>query len=146
MQSCRIYAAFALVAALLTATPALSRAQQDLPDNVLNSPERLKETAGRLRVGTLGIQEPAKTHDVPPAFPDVAVRAGATGTVYLDLLIGREGTVDDVKVLAGHALFNQAAIDAVSEWQFTPTTLNGEPIEVLMTVTIRFPSPPLGSR
>ena len=66
--------------------------------------------------------------------------AGFEGTVSLDALIARDGTVTSVSVLSAqvHPQLAAAAADAVRQWRFSPTLLNGRPVEVMMTVTIDF--------
>jgi protein TonB len=58
--------------------------------------------------------------------------------VIIEATIGKDGGVQDLKILRHVPLLDQAALDAVKEWKFTPTTLNGQPVEVLMTVTVNF--------
>jgi protein TonB len=66
--------------------------------------------------------------------------AGREGEVKLEAVIGTEGSVSFVRVLSGqvHPDFAIAAADAVRQWRFTPTLLNGQPVEVVMTVTVTF--------
>jgi TonB family protein len=66
--------------------------------------------------------------------------AGRDGVVSLDAIIGEDGAVTSVRVLSGdvHPDFAIAAVDAVRQWRFSPTLLNGRPIEVVMTVTVGF--------
>ena len=64
--------------------------------------------------------------------------AGVQGIVILEALIEQDGSVGDVRVLRSIALLDQAAVEAVRQWRFTPTLLNGQPVEVLMTVTVNF--------
>ena len=71
-------------------------------------------------------------------YPEIAQAAGVQGIVILEALIEKDGTVGDVRVLRSVALLDQAAIDAVQQWRFTPTLLNGQPVEVLMAVTVNF--------
>ncbi len=92
---------------------------------------------GPLRVGG-EIAPPKKIHDVSPIYPADARAAGVGGIVIIDAIIGTDGTVRDAQILRGNPLLNQAALDAVLQWMFTPTLLNGAPIEVQMTVTINF--------
>ena len=89
------------------------------------------------RTGGL-IQRPQKTRDVAPVYPAIARMTGVRGTVVLEAVIGENGRVRNVRVLKSIPLLDQAAIDAVRQWQFTPTLLNGKPVEVVMTVTIEF--------
>jgi protein TonB len=84
------------------------------------------------------IQAPKKIHDVPPQYPAVARQAKISGIVIIDAIIGKDGSVRDAKVLRGNPLLNQAATDAVTQWKYTPTLLNGQPVEVAMTVTVTF--------
>jgi protein TonB len=75
---------------------------------------------------------------VNPVYPPDARDARVQGVVILDVLIGVDGRVEQAKVLRSIPLLDQAAIDAVTQWVFTPTTVNGEPKKVIMTVTVNF--------
>ena len=92
-----------------------------------------------VRVGG-NIRAPRKLHDVHPVYPDSMRAAGRDGTVSLDAIIGEDGSVTSVRVLSGdvHPDFAIAAVDAVRQWRFSPTLLNGRPIEVVMTVKVGF--------
>jgi TonB family protein len=90
-----------------------------------------------VRVGG-NISPPRKLHDVRPAYPDDALKARITGAVILETIIGVDGAVTSVKVLKGHPMLDQAAIDAVRQWRFEPTYLNGVAIPVIMTVITTF--------
>ena len=93
--------------------------------------------AAPLRVGG-HIQPPRKVRHVDPSYPDLARRAGVTGIVILECVIDGEGRVRSVRVLRGHPLLDGAAVQAVGEWTYRPTLLNGVPVEIVMTVTVRF--------
>ena len=111
------------------------RSREALQDAAANEP------AGPLPVRVGGnIRPPTKTKDVKPVYPASMREAGREGSVPLEAIIGRDGTVLSVRVATAqvHPDFAQAAIDAVQQWQFTPTMLNGKPVEVVMTVTIEF--------
>lgn len=84
------------------------------------------------------IKEPKKVHNVTPSYPDIAKQARVQGIVILECTISPQGKVTDVKVLRGIPLLDQAAIDAVKQWVYTPTLLNGVPVPVIMTVTVNF--------
>jgi protein TonB len=84
------------------------------------------------------IKEPKKLKNVPPTYPDIAKQARVQGVVILECTISPQGKVTDVKVLRGIPLLDQAAIDAVKQWVYTPTLLNGVPVPVIMTVTVNF--------
>jgi protein TonB len=92
---------------------------------------------GPVRVGG-DIQEPKKIRDVKPVYPPDALAAGLEGVVIMEAIIGTDGTVADVSVVRSVPGLDQAAVDALQQWKFTPTRLNGEPVEVLMTVTVNF--------
>ncbi len=78
---------------------------------------------------------------VEPVYPDAAKAGGQRGSVVLQVLIGRDGAVQDAKFLQGSLVFARAAIDAVRHWQFKPYTLNGRAVSVQSTVTLNFKPP-----
>ena len=90
-----------------------------------------------IRVGG-NISPPTKVRDVPPTYPPVAQAARVQGVVILEAVIGPTGAVTEVTVLRSVPLLDEAAINAVSQWQYTPTLLNGVPVPVIMTVTVNF--------
>jgi protein TonB len=87
---------------------------------------------------TSDLQRPAKVKDAMPVYPDIAMRARIGGMVILEATIDARGRVTNVRVLRSAPLLDQAAIDAVRQWEFTPTRLNGVAIPVVMTVTVHF--------
>jgi protein TonB len=90
-----------------------------------------------VRVGG-NIQAPKKVKDVNPVYPPIAQSARVQGVVILEATIGPNGNVQDVRVLRSIPLLDAAAIEAVKQWQYTPTLLNGVPVPVIMTVTVNF--------
>ena len=94
--------------------------------------------SGPVRVGS-AIKEPTLIRRVPPAYPQIAQAAKVEGVVIVELLVGVDGTVKSARVLRPLPLLDQAALDAVRQWQFAPTLLNGVPVEVIMTVPVKFP-------
>ena len=92
---------------------------------------------GALRVGG-NIKTPTKIRDVRPVYPPIAQSARVTGVVVLEVLVGPDGHVQEAQVLRSIPLLDGAAIDAVKQWQFTPTLLNGVAVPVIMTVTVNF--------
>jgi len=92
---------------------------------------------GALHVGG-NIKAPTKIKDVQPIYPPVAREAGVTGVVIIEVRIGTDGSVEEAHVLKSIPLLDQAALDAVKQWQFVPTLLNGAPTPINMTVTINF--------
>jgi TonB family protein len=75
---------------------------------------------------------------VQPKYPEEALKSRITGTVELHVVFEKGGTVRLVEVISGHPLFAEAAVDAVRQWKYPPTRLNGEPIEVDTLVSVRF--------
>jgi protein TonB len=71
-------------------------------------------------------------------YPPEAKDARVQGVVILDVLIAEDGRVEKSKILRSIPMLDQAAIDAVTQWVFTPTLLNGVPQKVIMTVTVNF--------
>ena len=90
-----------------------------------------------LHVGGV-IRPPQKIHHVAPAYPPIAQAARVSGTVIVEALIAEDGSVRDVKVLRSVALLDAPAVEAVRQWRFTPTLLNGVPVQVIMSVTVTF--------
>jgi TonB family protein len=92
-----------------------------------------------IRVGG-NIRVPLKLVDVRPIYPAAMREAGRTGVVPIEAIIGRDGSVSSVRVLSAHVHpdFAIAAVDAVRQWRFSPTMLNGVAVEVVMTVSVRF--------
>jgi TonB family protein len=84
------------------------------------------------------IREPRKLKNVPPVYPEEAKKAGVQGVVILECTISPEGKVVDVRVLRGIPLLDPAAVEAVKQWEYTPTLLEGKPVPVIMTVTVNF--------
>ena len=84
------------------------------------------------------ISPPTKVTDVPPVYPPVAQAARVSGVVILEAVIGPGGNVTDVKILRSVPLLDDAAVEAVRQWIYTPTLLNGVPVPVIMTVTVNF--------
>ncbi len=90
-----------------------------------------------LRVGG-EIKEPKKITHVGPEYPEIARAAGIQGVVIVEVLIGEDGAVREAKVLRPVPMLDQAALDAVLQWKYTPTLLNGQPVPIVMTVTVTF--------
>ena len=84
------------------------------------------------------IKEPVKIYDVAPVYPMLAQKTKVSGIVILDAVIDTQGRVPDVKVLRSIPFLDQAALDAVRQWRYRPTLLNGTPIAIRMTVTVSF--------
>ena len=84
------------------------------------------------------MQAPRKIADATPMYPAVARTARVEGVVILEAVIDAAGRVESVRVLRSIPLLDQAAVEAVRQWIYTPTLLNGVPVPVIMTVTVNF--------
>jgi protein TonB len=93
--------------------------------------------AAPIRVGG-DIKAPTLLKRVEPTYPPFAVKAKVQGNVYLDAVIGKDGSVTNVTVTGGNDMLKQAAIDAVKQWKYTPTLLGGVPVEVALYVQVFF--------
>jgi protein TonB len=85
-----------------------------------------------------GNMAPTKVHHVPPVYPSAAREARIQGLVIIEAVIDRQGRVVEAKVLQGPEILRGAALEAVNQWRFTPTQLTGQPVPVIMTVTVNF--------
>ena len=84
------------------------------------------------------VRVPQKLHDAAPVYPAIAIAARVQGIVIVQATIGTDGQVVDATVLRSIPLLDQAALDAVRQWRYTATRLNGQPVAVVMTVTVNF--------
>jgi TonB family protein len=100
-------------------------------------PDAAKNGGTVIRVGG-SIKPPAKVRDVQPIYPPAALAANVQGAVVLDAHIGVDGSVLDASVLRSIPLLDDAAVEAVRQWRYVPTLLNGAPVEVMVTVTVNF--------
>ena len=99
--------------------------------------EKVPQKIRRVNVGGW-VQPPRLIYQRPPEYPPLAKMTHTEGTVRLEAVINRDGTVQDLKVVAGHPLLVKAALDAVSSWRYEPTRLNGQPVEVVMEFDVYF--------
>lgn len=91
-----------------------------------------------LRLGN-GIKPPLKVRDVAPTYPSIARAAHVEGIVIIEATIGLDGKVQDARILrSANPLLNAEALNAVRQWEYTPTLLNGIPVAIVMTVTVNF--------
>jgi len=77
-------------------------------------------------------------HQVKPVYPTLAKQAHIQGVVVMEAVIGRGGAVESLRIVSGHPLLTQPAIDAVKQWKYRPTMLNGDPVDVITTITVTF--------
>ncbi|MBN1566340.1 MAG: M56 family metallopeptidase [Acidobacteria bacterium] len=90
-----------------------------------------------IRVGG-NVAESRLIRRIEPVYPALALRTRVQGAVILTVWINEEGLVYETEVRSGHPLLQQAAVDAVRKWHYSPTLLNGEPVPVIATVTVVF--------
>jgi protein TonB len=101
------------------------------------APPPPKPTASRIRQGG-SVQAALLINKVQPVYPPLARQTRISGTVRLHAIISKNGTVTSLEVLSGHPLLVRAAMDAVQQWRYKPTLLNGEPVEVDTTIDVIF--------
>jgi periplasmic protein TonB len=77
-------------------------------------------------------------HKVIPRYPSIGIAIHQEGTVVLQATISKNGTIENLRVISGPAMLQQAAVDAVAQWRYRPYLLNGEPVEVETTVSVEF--------
>ena len=95
------------------------------------------EGAGAFRIGG-NVKPPRQTKNVRPNFPIEAQERRVGGRVILEALIGPDGKVKDVRVIQSSPLFDRAAVDAVRQWEYEPTQIDGTAVSVVTTVTVMF--------
>jgi TonB family protein len=88
-----------------------------------------------------GVSEGAIAHRVTPVYPRQALPLRLEGPVVLDATVTENGQLEDVKVVSGHAMLAQAAVDAVRQWRYRPYLLNGKPIRMQTKITVNFKMP-----
>jgi protein TonB len=104
---------------------------------IIGGPAPPKPTAARIRQGG-SVQAALLVNKVQPVYPPLARQTRISGTVRLHAIISKSGTVESLEVLSGHPLLVRAAMDAVQQWKYKPTLLNGEPVEVDTTIDVIF--------
>jgi len=94
-------------------------------------------TPQRIRVGG-NVQQANLVRKVTPNYPPLAKQARIQGTVRFTAIIGKDGTIQNLQLVTGHPLLVAAAQDAVRQWVYRPTLLNGEPVEVITQIDVNF--------
>ena len=100
-------------------------------------PPKKEAPKGPQRVGG-NVMAANLIHQVKPTYPPLARQARISGTVQFSAMISKQGTIENLALISGHPLLVQAARDAVSQWVYKPTLLNGEPVEVATTISVNF--------
>jgi protein TonB len=114
---------------------AASAAPPPPPPQVKEAPKPV--TPKRITVGG-NVQQAMLISQPKPMYPPLAKQARISGTVKFTAVIGRDGTIQNLQLLGGHPLLVQAATDAVRQWRYKPTLLNGEPVEVVTQIDVNF--------
>jgi protein TonB len=94
-------------------------------------------TPSRIRVGG-SVESASLINKVTPQYPPIAKTAHVSGTIVLHAVISKDGSIQELQYVSGPPLLMKAAMDAVKEWRYKPTTLNGEPVEVDTTIDVVF--------
>ncbi len=103
----------------------------------LNGQQSAPTPPSRIRVGG-NVQQSNLITKVTPSYPPDAKAARIQGIVHLAVIIGKDGTVQNIEILSGEPLLIPAATDAVKQWVYKPTLLNGNPVEVITSVDVNF--------
>lgn len=137
----------ALALLIFMATPALVQGQtsspQGIPTSQSSAPEPSTqssvnaETTRSVRVGG-NVAQASLMYQVAPTYPPLAKSAHVSGTVLLHCIIGRDGTVQDLQYISGPPLLMKNAMDAVRQWRYKPTLVNGAAVQVDTTVSVVF--------
>ncbi len=99
--------------------------------------EKKPATPQRIRVGG-NVQQALLIKQPKPAYPPLAKQARIQGVVRLNAIIGKDGTIQNLTVASGHPLLVPSAMEAVKQWVYKPTLLNGEPVEVVTQIDVNF--------
>jgi protein TonB len=107
--------------------------------NIASLPPPLPKPAApeKLRVSS-GVAAGNLIHVIQPQYPPLARQARIQGTVKLQAVIGKDGGIENLRVVSGHKMLAQAALDAVKQWRYKPYYLNGEPCEVEFEINVEF--------
>ena len=101
----------------------------------------LPSVVNRIRIGSSLLQSKLKSAQ-PPGYPALARQARVEGVVKLNVVVGKDGSVQNLSVVSGHPLLIPAAIEAVKRWTYEPTAINGSPTDVESEVDVKFALPP----
>lgn len=116
------------------------RAEAEDARKVKVAAARREKLAKAIRVGGQ-IRPPIRIKEVAPIYPAIAQSARVQGDVVIEATIDDEGKVADARVVKSVPLLDQAALDAVRQWEYQPSLLNGIPTPVVMTLTVKFTRP-----
>jgi periplasmic protein TonB len=103
----------------------------------VTTPSVAGEVGGRVRIGS-NVAAAKLMKKVQPTYPMAAQQGRIQGVVRLHAIIGKDGSVMQLEVMSGHPLLVEAALDAVRQWVYQPTLLEGKPVEVDTTIDVIF--------
>lgn len=115
--------------------PAPSTAEKS---RVANSQVNKPEAPKRIHIGGSSGQQQEPIYQPKPEYPQIARSVHVQGTVRLEVVIGTDGAIQEVKLISGHPLLINSAINAVRQWRYKPTLLTGQPVEVETEVDVNF--------
>jgi periplasmic protein TonB len=98
---------------------------------------RPQPTKRVVRAGSL-LKPPRQTYSIDPEYPTLARQAHISGTIVVDAVIDERGNVVQARAVSGHPLLVAAALRAVLQWKYEPTSLNGQPVSVELQVQVHF--------
>jgi len=99
--------------------------------------EEKAATPQRIKIGG-SVQQAKLVRQPHPVYPPLAKQARISGVVKLSAIISKDGTIQKLEVISGHPLLAPAALEAVKQWVYQPTLLNGEPVEVITQIDVNF--------
>jgi len=138
LADCIIGISILLICAVCPATGQLPPMGTPMPAQTTSVPQDIKAPQ-REPIHIAGTDAESRLiHKVEPVYPQLALKVRVEGKAKLAVTINEEGFVYDVRVVSGHMMLKAAAIDAVKQWQFSPTLLNGVPVPIVTTVTVIF--------
>ncbi|MFB3779360.1 MAG: energy transducer TonB [Bryobacteraceae bacterium] len=122
-----------VIGGIISAAPVAAPPPPPPPKVEVQKPKEVQ----RIRVGG-NVQQANLIKKTIPVYPPLAKQARIQGVVRLTAIIGTDGTIKNLQVMSGHPLLIPAALEAVKQWVYRPTLLNGEPVEVITQIDVNF--------
>jgi protein TonB len=122
-----------VIGGIIGAVPTAAPPPPPPPVKVVEKPKEVQ----RIRVGG-NVQQANLIRKITPVYPPLAKQARIQGTVRFTAIISKDGTISNLQLITGHPLLVPAAQDAVKQWVYRPTLLNGEPVEVITQIDVNF--------
>ena len=122
-----------VIGGIMGGVPAAAPPPPPPPKKEVEKPKQLE----RIRVGG-NVQAANLIRKITPVYPPLAKQARVQGTVRFSAIIGKDGAIQNLQLVSGHPLLVPAATDAVKQWVYKPTLLNGEPVEVITQIDVNF--------